>query len=119
MQDVRYGFRAPRDNLSQQAYDFLMTHPDTRIYFPAYPLAHLMAEQKLYHFMLAIRDREVEAGVPLSPEQFQAHVPPAPEYVAWSKRLYKTERLIMPGYYAEYVQPQRIDGLPDFRCFSR
>jgi hypothetical protein len=117
MQEIRYGLGSPANNLSQQAYDYLLEHPNENVYFPAYPLAHLMAEGKLYHFMHAIRDREVLAGFKISPEQFATHTPSEPSLVCWSTRLYQTERLPVKHYYAEYSERVKVPGLAKYRCY--
>ena len=76
--------RVFRKNQEQSAYDWLRKNP-TRAYFPNNPLAHLMAERRLYHFSYGMLDRRL-AGYPLSTEHFLAHVPPAMQAVVFCTR---------------------------------
>ncbi|MDA0989194.1 MAG: hypothetical protein O3A51_00400 [Verrucomicrobia bacterium] len=119
LQEIRYGIRPIRANLAQEAYDYLVANPSAKAYFPAYPLAHLLAEDNLYHFALAIADREQEAGFPISEAQRAAHFPLSPDLVCWSKRLFKTERQRVPDYFTDYRESVVVDALPAFRCYRR
>ena len=64
----------------QQAFVYARQHPG-QVYFPQFPLVHLMAEGKLYHFSWGLTDRR-NAGVPVSDEHFRANISPNAEVLA-------------------------------------
>ncbi len=55
------------------AWRYLRGHPG-RVWFPWNPLAHVLAEGRVYHFEGALLDREV-AGFPLGEQQVRAGIP--------------------------------------------
>jgi hypothetical protein len=118
LQQLRYSYPHPKENLSQLAYDFLLDK-GTGACFPAYPLAHLLAEDRLYHFSQAVADRESLAGIPLGDAQRAAHLPDNPELVCWSERLFETERMRVPKEFTDYDRRTPVPELPDFICFRR
>lgn len=67
----------------QQAYLYATQHPG-QVYFPQFPLVHLMAEGKLYHFSWGLTDRR-NAGFPVSDEHFRKYVPATAEVMAVSE----------------------------------
>ena len=70
----RYALYQPDWNKNQVAFDRLRRGVEG-IYVPDHPLAHVMAEGRLYHFARAIYDREVLAGFPVNDQQFYRYVP--------------------------------------------
>lgn len=105
---------------SQLAYEYLRRHPG-RAYFPCNPLAHLMAEGRLPHFLLPILERSV-AGLPMSRDQIEAHLPPRFEEIVFppgarghgfpvewmqgllNRPLARSDRRILPGFEAYSVR---------------
>jgi len=57
----------------QQAFVYARQNPG-QVYFPQFPLVHLMAERKLYHFSWGLTDRR-NAGAPVSDAHFRANIP--------------------------------------------
>ncbi len=119
LQELRYGLRTISASPCQQAYDYLRTEPDVQVYFPAYPLAHLLAEDQWYHFVLAMVDREHIGGVPMTPEHRRRHWPADPGMVAWTARQFATEHGGGGDYFPDHQTPIAVPGLPAFRCFVR
>jgi hypothetical protein len=64
----------------QQAFVYARQHPG-KAYFPQFPLVHLMAEGKLYHFSWGLTDRR-NAGVPVSATHYEANIPNAAGVIA-------------------------------------
>lgn len=92
-----------RWNQQETACQLLRQNPGV-LYFPNHPLAHLMAEGKLYHLSYALIDRRL-GGYPVRPEHFRAHVPERLRVVLfgslWSPTETQTHEEIMrflPGF---------------------
>lgn len=119
MQELRYGIPSPARNLSQRAYDFLRADPSAHVYFPAYPLAHLLAQNRLYHFSHALADRVQLARVPISREQIAESMPAETEIIAWTERQYSSEHGRGAPFFPGFRVRCRVPALPDFRCFQR
>jgi hypothetical protein len=68
-------WRSLANNQQERACRILRENPG-RLYFPDNPLAHLMAEHRLYHLSYGLIDRKL-GGFPVSDRQFRAHLPPA------------------------------------------
>jgi len=62
------------NNQQERACGILRQNPG-RVYFPDNPLAHLMAEHKLYHLSYGLIDRKL-GGFPVGEKHFSAHIPP-------------------------------------------
>jgi len=67
-------WRSLDNNPQAMAWRILARHPG-QVYFPDNPLAHLMAEGRLYHLSYGLIDREL-GGFPVGEKQFRAHLPP-------------------------------------------
>jgi hypothetical protein len=87
-------FRNLRANPSQTAYDYDTRHPSVA-YFPFNPMTPLLRTGNLYHFDMALDDRDV-AGHPLTPEQIRSGLPPGFMLVA-----------VPPG---EHIQSHALQG---------
>ena len=101
---------------SQIAYDTIRQAPG-RYYFPDYPLSHLLAEGQLFHFAAAIRDRESLAGVSVSADHIQAHVPSEFEVLCLDGLTpveHTRERFL-----AGTPQPVEVLSNTGFRCYER
>ncbi|HEY1794217.1 MAG TPA: hypothetical protein VGG34_14975 [Opitutaceae bacterium] len=66
---------------NEAAYQFALAHPG-RSYFPADPLATLLADGKFYHMEYGILDR-VYAGRRPGPEQLAEGLPPGLQYIVY------------------------------------
>lgn len=80
---ARLGVRARAfwiSNPSRQAFEFAKRHP-AMVYFPAHPLATLLAEGRLYHAEWGVEQSE-RMGFPISDSQFQRHLPRDLRYIA-------------------------------------
>ena len=80
---IVHTIRSLRTSEQQVVFEYLLDHPNT-VYFPMFPLSHLLAEGKLYHDKTGLLDREF-AGYPLSPEHLRSYVPPGMEYIAFGQ----------------------------------
>ncbi len=67
-------------NAAQVAYEY-SAHHHLLTYFPLDPAADLLARGQLYHFDVALFDREI-GGAPLTPEQLRSGLPPHFERIA-------------------------------------
>ena len=65
------------------AYDYLRAYPHTT-FFPWFPLSHVLAEGRFYHWSYGIIDR-VLAGETVSPEYFRAYAPAKMANIAFGK----------------------------------
>lgn len=119
MQELRYGLHDLRDSLCQKAYAHLVSGNAPRAFFPAYPLAHLLAEGTLYHYVQGMADRDQAGGVPISAEQLAQHLPANAEVVCWTARQFGSEYGRGAVYFPNYSRPKKNEALPDFRCFQR
>ncbi len=61
-------------NPQELAYDIILADPGS-VYFPNHPLAHLLAEGKLYHFSYGLIECQMD-GLPVKPDHFRAYCPP-------------------------------------------
>ena len=75
--------QALRSAEQQFAYDYLRANPHTT-FFPWFPLSHVMAEGRFYHWSYGIIDR-VLAGEKVSPEYFRAYAPAEMANIAFGK----------------------------------
>lgn len=101
-------------NNHEMAFKYIRKNPG-KAYFPNLPLPHLMAENKLYHFAVGIRDRRV-AGFITGPEHFRANVPPNAEFIAFpasAARTHTWER--MP----EFTKEIDVEALPGWTVYGR
>lgn len=117
-QSLRYGLPDPRRSLPQQAFDYLSS-TGANAYFPGYPLAHLLDENRLYHFTHAVGDRELRGHIPLAPGQGRAHVPAEATIVCWTRNHLEDERRDVGRYLPGFTVPVAIPELPDFSCYTR
>jgi hypothetical protein len=109
---------APRANRAQVACDYIGRHPGAA-YFPDQPLAHLMAEGKMYHSLQSLHERQV-ANFPVGREQLLAHVPPGFALLCFSSA--KTEVLgdmVRPEFFPDYSEAATIEGLGAFACYRK
>ncbi len=54
---IVHTIRSLRTSEQQVVFEYLLDHPNT-VYFPMFPLSHLLAEGKLYHDKTGLLDRE-------------------------------------------------------------
>lgn len=103
-------WRVLDNNQQERACGILRQNPG-RVYFPDNPLAHLMAEQKLYHLSYGLIDRKL-GGFPVGEKQFRAHNPPGMNVVACGSLCApadkETQEIILrylPGYILQGKDP--------------
>ena len=103
-------------NFSRLAFDYLRAHP-RRAYFPMNPLAHMLAEGKLYHFLGSVHEWDF-ARIPVDPGHLRAHLPPDFEVVCYpnAPTMYND---LLNRFLPEYSEPVAIPGLPNFKCYAR
>ena len=101
---------------SQISYDTIRRNPG-RYYFPDYPLYHLLAEDQLFNFSAAVRDREIRAGIPVSPGQMQTHVPPEFEVLCIEGDTPQAK--IREQHFADFSQQIDTLSTAGFRCYTR
>ncbi|HEX8202124.1 MAG TPA: hypothetical protein VF590_16735 [Isosphaeraceae bacterium] len=108
----------PRVNRPQVASDYLRRHPGAA-YFPGQPLAHLMAEGRLYHFLGALHERRA-AGIPVGEGLARAHVPPGFETVCYSTATTETYGdELRREFLRDYSVAVAIPELPGFACYRK
>lgn len=117
-QSLRYGVPDLHRSLPQQAFNYL-TSTGANAYFPGYPLAHLLADNRLFHFTHAVGDRELRGHIPLAPGQGRKHVPAEAAIVCWTRNHMEDERRDVGRYLPGYTVPVSIPELPDFICYAR
>lgn len=106
-------WRLFHDSLQHKTDDFvfnrLCSHPNT-FYFPDCPLAHLMAEGKLYHATQGILWR-CRANLDLNDEHFRRHIPQHFEIVAVGESPLgnKAERWVLE-YLPEFTNETHVGG---------
>ena len=103
-------------NFSRLAFEYARSHP-RRAYFPMNPLAHLLAEGKLYHFLGAVNEWGF-AQIPVGPGHLRAHIPADVEFVCFPTHptMYGD---MLRWHLPEYSEPVAIPGLPNFKCYRR
>lgn len=112
--EVARDFSRVRSNATQTAYDYQLQHPG-RAYFPANPLAGLLATGKLTHFDDALLDREL-AGFPIAPDQLAAGLPASFQVVAYPPGQ-KPHARVLRGWLAD--KPLLDDPeLPQWRVYQ-
>ena len=98
----------------ETAYKYLKNHPG-EAYFPNYPLAHLLAEGKLYHFSVGLWDRAT-AGYPITEKHFKDYIPPDPKYMVEPGEFGSD---VVKKYLREFSQQVKVDGLAGCITYSR
>jgi hypothetical protein len=115
---LRIGASAASLSLAEQqvAYRFIRQNPEVA-YFPNFPLAHLMAQGKLYHDTTGVIDREL-AGLSINALQFQQYVPNM-EVVAFGNEgsLWKGHDL-MQEFMAAFDQKASLSELPGWTVYT-
>jgi len=101
---------SPWANRNQEAYAFMRRHPG-EAYFPWYPLAGLLAEQRLYHFEYGILDRFL-AGFEPTREHVLAHVPPHMHLLVSGQKPW-----ILHDF-PDYTEERRTPELPGWILFA-
>jgi hypothetical protein len=108
----------PSRNLSQAAYEYLRRHPGAA-YFPNQPLAHVLAEGRLYHFLGSVYERRV-AGYPLTPEHLRRHIPPSIHAICYNPPDQGTYHYGMVAhFFPDFCRPAALPALPQFVCVAQ
>jgi hypothetical protein len=94
------------------AYNFIKRHPNSA-YFPMQPLAHLAAENKLYHFGFALLDRELGSFL-VSEQHAAAHVPQSCDLICFRSNDPPVEKLLKG-----FEQGDGMPELPGWICYRR
>ncbi len=109
---LRYSFQPSRTEI---AYDFIVSQPHTA-YFPWHPLAHLMVEDRLYHFDYGLYDRYL-AGHSVDPSHLLAGIPQNATLLCFPPQNDTPEhdRVLREMF------PRRVDieSLPGWECYER
>jgi len=104
------------DNPHEAAYRYLKRHPG-RAYFPFTPLASILAQKTAYHYDWVIQEMR-SSGFPVSPQHFQAYIPPGFEYIAYPPNFGdyqpRTALKLLPEF-SEQVQLAELPGWAVFR----
>ena len=109
--------RDPSSHLTRNAYHFLKRFPGFAS-FPYDPIAHLLAEGRLYHAIPSVIERG-EAGYPVSsdhlrsgqPDDFRLLCLPPAEHAPYGER--------MPTLFPDFSQQTSPRPLRSFRCYTR
>jgi len=118
-------WRALDQNQQEIACRMIAQNPG-QVYFPNNPLAHLMAEGKLYHLSYGLIDREL-GGFAVGEEHFRAHLPEKMQAVVFGSLCapadQATQAIVMkhlPDYVSHgkhqwgltlYLRPDKTPGL--------
>jgi len=105
-----------REDHNAQAYRCAVRYPG-RFYFPNLPLAHWLAEGKLYHNASGLLDHYV-AGLPVSRDYLRRYTPERMQYVAAYNRLYYgilDDMRLFP----EFTQQTAVEELPGWIVYTR
>ena len=86
---------------TQKTYELALHHPGM-IYFPGNPLSSLLAEGKLYHFLMGLHERAMD-GYPPSYEYFWEYLPTNTQLIvlpnpAWMKDYVEEFRPYLRGF---------------------
>jgi hypothetical protein len=100
----------------RQAYDAIRTRPGA-LYFPWYPLSHLLAEGRETHQSWGVLDRQM-AGEPMSDPWLAEYMPPDPRYLCYLSPPDRFE-LIYARLGPRYPRVAAVPGLPGWTCFAR
>jgi len=100
--------RVFRFNQQEAACQTVRQNPGL-VYFPNNPLAHLMAEGKVYHLAYAMIDRRL-GGYPVGEQHFRAHIPPRTTAVIFGSLWSPTET---------QTHEETMRYLPGFRLQGR
>lgn len=101
-----------RQNPQEAAFRYVQTHPGNG-YFPWTPLAHLMGENRLYHFDYGLSDRRLGKH-PISKEHFRLHVPPELEFVAYYDA---QDHETLAYFLTDYVRAPPVPELPGWEIY--
>jgi len=88
-------------NSSQKTYELAKQHPGM-IYFPGNPLSSLLAEGRLYHFLMGLHERAMDGYSPSS-QYFWEYMPPNMQLIvvpnpAWMKDYVEEFRPYLQGF---------------------
>lgn len=101
-----------RQNPQEVAFNYVRTHPGTA-YFPWTPLAHLMGENRLYHFDYGMSDRRL-GGQAITREHFWRHVPTDLEFVAYFNA---QDHETLKYFLTDYVRSDPVPELPGWDIY--
>lgn len=106
-----------QQNAAETAYEYMKKHPG-QIYFPRLGVLEIMANHKIYHASVALKDRRW-AEMPLSQAHFDAYVPPDMKGVAFQE--YKDIHMKTLGPYLSggALQEGRDPELPGFLVYKK
>lgn len=106
---------SPSENPEQRAYEFARNHPGT-VYFPWNPLAHVLAEGRVYHFEYGVIER-AKAGLPMSAPEIAGGLPAHVELVAYEPR--RQSEWMVQHVLTSYSVRAEVPALPGFTCYRR
>jgi hypothetical protein len=95
---------------------YLRAHPG-EAYFPNNPLEHLAVEGRLPHFEYGVFDR-VLAGLPLSLDHLQRHIPPGARRICYPAGYTHTDFFAAHSL-KKFTRRVVVDELPGCVCFER
>ena len=111
-------FAGLRQTREEQVACFLRRHPG-EAYFPWNPLAHLLAEGRLYHFAYGLFDRDL-GGFRVEADHLKRFVPAGCRYVCFPQgRRAHRPAACLEAWLEQF--PRRVDlpELPGFECYER
>jgi hypothetical protein len=103
-------------NPSRQAFEFASRHPGTT-YFPAHPLATLLAEGRLYHADWGLAQSE-RMGFPIDDSQFRRHLPQDLRYIAFYRKWGEAPQFTLDRLGGPW-QIRTVETLPDWTVYAR
>lgn len=89
---------------SETVFHYLKQNPG-RAWFPWHPLAAMLAERKLYHYIYGIVDMRL-AGNEISIQHLRAHIPKDPEMIAFAPDELQFGIELLPEFSERGVDPE-------------
>jgi hypothetical protein len=104
------------EHKTQVAYEYLRKTEEA-VYFPTEPLAHLLADGELYHHAAAIHDREKLAGLAVTRDHIERHIPDRLSVVYWASAW--GARYVRVQHFSEFSRKVEVQELKGYECFAK
>ena len=101
----------------QSALTYAKAH-EGQIYFPGFPLLHLMSGGAYYHFSNGILDREI-AGFPVTDKHFLEHIPKDLHSIAVYEVDNGENAKYVLKYLPQFAKETEINELPGWKVYTK
>ena len=106
-------------NENRIAYDYVRAHLGSGVYFPGQPLAHLLAENGLPHFSLAVYDRDTLTPYRVGAKQIAAHLPTNMSQVCMGRDFKKESDHMLRMHLPEFAETSAQTVGDPFECVRK